>query len=84
MEKVVFCKLYYFEDTRTKENFYFENEKNAKIARFNQYCKYDYERLTKTNFVVPVTKVTPILIEEQYIKNLNIRDLKTKEDDFCQ
>ena len=73
MEKVVFYKVYKFEDTRTGEKFYFENKDSAEMARFSVYSRYDGERISTRNFVVPVTKVKPVLILESELDKFIVR-----------
>ena len=73
MEKVVFYKVYKFEDTRTGEKFYFEHKGAAEIARFSVYSRYDAERISTRNFVVPVTKVRPVLILESELDKFIVR-----------
>ena len=54
MEKVVLYKVYYFEDEREGKRYYYEDKDSCIVARFLAYKKYDYERITRNKFVVPV------------------------------
>ena len=62
MEKVTMCVLYYFEDNGKK--YYFETKVEAEMLRFCAYKKYDYERITRSKYVVPVSRVGKILVPE--------------------
>ena len=73
VEKVVFYKVYKFEDTRTGEKFYFEHKGAAEIARFTVYKRYDAERISTRNFVVPVTSVKAVLIHESELDKFIVR-----------
>lgn len=72
MEKFVFYKIYYFEDERTKQKYYFEDKSDCNIARFIAYKRYDGERISKHNFVVPVTRVKSALVDENTLKKLHV------------
>ena len=72
MEKFVFYKLYYFEDTKTKQKYYFENESDCNMARFIAYKRYDGERISTRNYVVPVSQVQSILVDETTLKTLKV------------
>ncbi len=74
MEKLVFYKVYKFEDTRTGEKFYFENKGSAEIARFAVYSRYDAERISTRNFVVPVTHVKAVLIHESELDKFIVKE----------
>ena len=80
MEKVVFYKLWYFEDCRKNEKYYFETKQEAEVARFCAYSSYDYERLTKRGFVVPVTAVASILVSEKEIENIKINKVEMNSE----
>ena len=72
MEKIVFYKVYYFEDTRTGERYYYQDKPSCEIARFVAYKRYDKERITTKNFVVPISKVKSILIHDKDISKYNV------------
>ena len=72
MEKFTFYKVYYFEDTRTKQKYYFEDESDCNMARFIAYKRYDGERISKNNFVVPVSGVQSTLVDEKTLKTLKV------------
>lgn len=60
MEKTVMCTLYYFDDKFKR--YYFETSAEAECLRFVVYKKYDKQRLTKRDFVVPVSRVGKMLV----------------------
>ena len=70
MEKVVMCKLYYF-DNKGKR-YYFESKTDAQLVRFVAYKGYDKERLTISRFIVPVSHVKSVFVPESEIKNYHI------------
>ena len=72
MEKVVFYKVYYFEDFRKGEKYYYEDKPSCEMARFVAYKRYDRERISNSHFVVPVGKVKSILINENDINKYNV------------
>lgn len=80
MEKVVLYKVYYFEDEREGKRYYYEDKDSCIVARFLAYKKYDYERITRNKFVVPVSQVKSLLIDEKDINKITFCD-KTIEDD---
>ena len=82
MEKVIFYKVYYFENLKTKEKYYFENEHNAQVARFAAYKTYDRERLSIRHFVVPVSEVKSILINEKEINQISLLDNPHAENEM--
>ena len=67
MEKVIFYRIYYYEDMREGQKYYYKNKINCEVARFLTYKKYDYERITRNKFVVPVSQVSSVLIHEDDI-----------------
>ena len=79
MEKVTFYRLWFFENLKIGKKFYFENKFAAEVARFNEYKKYDYERLTIHNFVVPVSVVRSILVHEDDMEHMTISVVKDSE-----
>lgn len=79
MEKVTFYRLWFFENIETGKKFYFENKLMAEIARFNEYKKYDSERLTINNFAVPVSRVQSILVHEDDMEHIIISVVKDAE-----
>ena len=82
MEKVVFYKIYKFEDTRTREKFYFEDKSRAEEARFCVYKRYDAERISTNNFTVPVTQVKAVLINEMDLDKFEIcRSVENSEQE---
>ena len=83
MEKLVFYKVWYFEDFKKCEKYYFETEYEAQVARFSAYSGYDYERLTKRNFFVPVSFVKPVLIPEAEIDKITIYHVKETQDEVA-
>ena len=83
MEKLVFYKVWYFEDFKKGEKYYFETEYEAQVARFSAYSGYDYERLTKRNFFVPVSFVKPVLIPEAEIDKITIYHVKETQDEVA-
>lgn len=73
MESEVVYYLYTFEakvDGKYKK-FYFENKKDAALARFMLYKTFDYERLTINNFVVPVSHVERKMLRKEQIKDIS-------------
>lgn len=72
MEKVVFFKVYYFEDFREGKRYYYEDKPSCEMARFVAYKKYDGERISKRNFVVPVSRVKAVLINENDLDKYEI------------
>jgi len=72
MEKFVFYKVYYFEDKGAGQKYYFEDKSDCNIARFIAYKRYDGERISKRNFVVPVTHVKSALVDENTLKKLKV------------
>ena len=80
MEKVVFYRVWYFEDFKKGEKFYFEDKEVAEVARFSAYKSYDYERLTIRNFIVPVSTVKSVLIPEDEIDKIKIYYIKEDEE----
>ena len=84
MEKVVFYRVYYFEDLRKGERYYYEDKPSCEMARFVAYKRYDGERISKNNFVVPVSKVKSILINEQDLDKFEIFESLTKEENEPQ
>lgn len=72
MEKVEFYKLYYFEDKGKRQKYYFATKLEAQIARFCAYKTYDAKRLTVRHYIVPVTEVVPVLVQEHQLKNIKI------------
>ena len=72
MEKVVFFKVYYFEDFREGKRYYYEDKPSCEMARFVAYKKYDGERISKRNFVVPVSCVKAVLINENDLDKYEI------------
>lgn len=83
MEKVVFYRVWYFEDFKKGEKYYFETEYEAQVARFSAYSGYDYERLTKRNFFVPVSFVKSVLIPEAEIDKITIYHVKETQDEVA-
>lgn len=79
MEKFVFFKVYYFEDTKTKKKYYFEDESDCKTARFIAYKRYDGDRISKRGFVVPVSQVKSTLVDEPTLKTLNVNKHNAEE-----
>ena len=65
MEKVVFYRVWFFDDMRENQRYYFEDKSSCEMARFCVYKRYDAERISKRNFVVPVTQVK-INIQESW------------------
>lgn len=72
MEKLVFYKVYFFEDLREGKKYYYEDRPSCELARLVAYKRYDRERLSTNNFVVPISKVNMVLINENDIANYNI------------
>ena len=70
MEKVIFYRIYYYEDMREGQKYYYKDKTSCEVARFLSYKKYDYERITHNNFVVPVSKVNSVLIHEDDIHKI--------------
>ena len=81
MEKVIFYRVWYFEDFYKHEKYYFENKEMAEIARFNAYKSYDYNRLTIRHFVVPLSMVKSELIHENDINKIKLYVIKEKDED---
>lgn len=81
MERVVLYRVWYFEDTRHGERFYFEDKASCEEARFCVYKSYDGERISKNNFVVPVTQAKSMLINEDFLSKINLQK-GTKEEGF--
>ena len=79
MEKFTFYKIYYFEDERTKQKYYFEDEGDCKVARFIAYKRYDGERISKRNFAVPVSRVKSALVDEKTLKSLKVNKHESTE-----
>ena len=86
MESEVVYYLYIFEAKidGKHQKFYFENKKDAALARFMLYKTFDYERLTINNFVVPVSHVERKMLRKEQIKDIsyfsNYRDF---ENNIC-
>ncbi|MBQ8425702.1 MAG: hypothetical protein IJX17_06760 [Clostridia bacterium] len=72
MEKFVFYKIYYFEDKGTGQKYYFEDKSDCNMARFIAYKRYDGERISRRNYVVPVTQVKSALVDENTLKKLKV------------
>lgn len=72
MEKLIFYRLWYFEDFKKGKKFYFEDKETAEIVRFSAYSGYDYERLTTKNYFVPVSLVKSVLIPEGDIDKIKL------------
>lgn len=74
MEKFIVCSLYTFsvKIDGKKHKFFFENQNDARIARFLVYKSFDGERISTRNFVPPLTMVKNIFIREDEIKDLHI------------
>ena len=81
MEKVVFYRVYYYEDFREGKKYYYEDKPTCEIARFIAYKKYDKERLSTRHFVVPVSQVWSTLIEEKDIDKYQIYENPDKHAD---
>ena len=86
MESEVVYYLYTFEAKvdGKYQKFYFENKKDAALARFMMYKTYDYERLTINNFVVPVSCVEREMLRDDQLKRLDyFSNYKQFEDYIC-
>ena len=74
MEKVVFYRVWFFDDMRENQRYYFEDKSSCEMARFCVYKRYDAERISKRNFVVPVTQVKSMLVNECDLDKINIQE----------
>ena len=84
MERVIFYRVYFFEDTRQGKCYYYEDKNSCELARFCAYKRYDGERISKNNFVVPVTRVQEILINENDINKYVIYESFEKDEDMVK
>ncbi|MBE5756119.1 MAG: hypothetical protein E7341_05560 [Clostridiales bacterium] len=66
MESEVVYYLYTFEVKvgGVRKKFYFENKKDAELARFVCYKNFDYERITTRNYRVPVSMVERVMLRK--------------------
>ena len=74
MEKFTVCSLYTFsvKIDGKKHKFLFENQNDARIARFLVYKSFDGERISTRNFVPPLTIVKNVFMREDDLKDIHI------------
>lgn len=73
LEKVVFYKLYTFEDKGKGKRYFYADRRSAQMARFIIYKRYDGNRISVNNYVVPVSRVREILVEEGKLEKIEIQ-----------
>ncbi len=78
MEKITMCVLYYFDDNNKR--YYFETKVEAEMLRFCCYKRYDMQRLSKRNFIVPVSRVGKMMVPESELYKYPISSVNNSKD----
>ncbi|MBE7082739.1 MAG: hypothetical protein E7378_03600 [Clostridiales bacterium] len=73
------CVLYYFD--MEKQRYYFESSSEAEMLRFVAYKRYDKERLTKSGFVVPVSRVGKMLVPESELHKYPLSSVRNNREE---
>ena len=82
MEKVVMCRLYYFDNKGKK--YYFESKTDAELVRLIAYKTYDEQRLTIRRFIPPVSQVKSIFVPESELQNYYINHIDDRVYYTCK